>query len=125
MKIGPAGLWHDPAMGMRYAPGQKDQVARASPELLIAALVDVLPLDDVVHLVLAGMHVPRGIQQRSRLFEHGKGAARHRRRRTDDDRRPTEDQLLALARPPGERTQLSDHRTDSTHHAGGRQAPAT
>ena len=81
--------------------GKKNQVARASPELLIAALVDVLPLDDVVHLVLAGMHVPRGIQQRSRLFEHGKGAARHRRRRTDDDRRPTEDQLLALARPPG------------------------
>jgi hypothetical protein len=45
--------------------GRKTKVARAHLELLVAALVDVLTFADVVHLVLVGVHVPRGVQQRS------------------------------------------------------------
>jgi hypothetical protein len=77
-------------MGMGDAARQKDQVARANLELLVAALVDVLALDDVVQLVLVAVHVSRGVQQRSTFLEHGECAARRLRRRADDERRPAE-----------------------------------
>jgi hypothetical protein len=105
----PAGPRHDPPMGMRDAARQKDQAARANMELLVAALVDVLTLDDVVHLVLVTVHVSRGVQQRSTFLEHGERPARRLRRRADDDRRPAEDYAFALAWPSGERTRLSGH----------------
>ena len=96
-------------MGMRDATRQKDHAARANLKLLVAALVDVLALQDVVQLVLVAVHVSRGVQQRSSFLEHGERAARRLRRRPDDDRRPAEAEAFALAWPSGERTRLSGH----------------
>jgi hypothetical protein len=115
----PASLRYNSVVGMRCAARQKDQAAWPNLELLVAALVDALVFDHVVHLVLITMHVPWGVQQRRALLEDRERTACHIRRRPDDDRRPAEDKTLAPARPSSEGTRPYDHPLTGTHAATG------
>jgi hypothetical protein len=58
-------------VGVRDSAREEHDAARTDLELLSPAHEDVVALEDVVHLVLTGVHVGRGVEQRWGFFQKG------------------------------------------------------
>jgi len=84
----------DAALGVRHAARAEDGLARPEPERLVAALNDVLALDDVEELVLAAVNVQRRVDHRRDFLDDGDGAAGVLGTNPDHDRHLAEGEPL-------------------------------